>query len=592
KKIRDGFEYMLEKSHQQFAGLKEFTPLGTRPWQDYFKKTFETYTRIWRYQQQYRAVLERSDNFGLKRWQIGEIASKIGQLYYHYYLRTSETNYLLESYIFYYAIRERAYFRDITDAKNPALLVKKIRFYARFIVACVLLNDDELALQLLTESQAMIDQYSRKFRPVDSKEWQLVMQEISTFLEAERKVIPRSPTGQLLSVPLRASEPPVSPKEPPRFHLQEAVLVGGYSSQFKFSELTVDVYRMTQALEFEPSQSIIMTSNQPSDIFSDPPNHGAAKEVGALRHVNPHKHLLFRPTYSNLMQNISQAFKDTSDQTALLLYLSAPGVKVTKPDAALENGFVGGIATRSSKSSSDKPGDGSDVAQVSNCLHPADLIPFTRKSMFLIVESTNSVVFKNIPRIFNQPFICLMSPTESSQKDTHQLGNLFTLFLHSPALGLASLTGVNRQEPAAWKSALDAVEAIQQHIYTLLTDAVTDKGIKKFLSDHLLRQLIIRFVFCRFVLTHHQHHTNPTLLPSSSPELPEDIFNSSTLADKVRAAIVALLVQDQFPSLFTVTEPSNHESLSPEPTSAQPAAPQGQSESMEIDSVVTPTETA
>jgi hypothetical protein len=32
--------------------------------------------------QLFRFVLENS--YGLKRWEVGEIASKIGQLYYHY----------------------------------------------------------------------------------------------------------------------------------------------------------------------------------------------------------------------------------------------------------------------------------------------------------------------------------------------------------------------------------------------------------------------------------------------------------------------------------------------------------------------------
>ena len=66
----------------------------------------------------YRLILENKDNYGLKRWEIGEIASKIGQLYYHYYLRTSETNYLFESYIFYDAIRERSYFKDVLESKK------------------------------------------------------------------------------------------------------------------------------------------------------------------------------------------------------------------------------------------------------------------------------------------------------------------------------------------------------------------------------------------------------------------------------------------------------------------------------------------
>ena len=31
-----------------------------------------------------RAILENEAGYGLKRWEIGEMASKIGQLYYHY----------------------------------------------------------------------------------------------------------------------------------------------------------------------------------------------------------------------------------------------------------------------------------------------------------------------------------------------------------------------------------------------------------------------------------------------------------------------------------------------------------------------------
>jgi hypothetical protein len=56
--------------------------------------------------------------YGLKRWEIGEIASKIGQLYYHYYLKTSETNYLQESFVFYEAIRERNYYKHVDDHKE------------------------------------------------------------------------------------------------------------------------------------------------------------------------------------------------------------------------------------------------------------------------------------------------------------------------------------------------------------------------------------------------------------------------------------------------------------------------------------------
>lgn len=54
-------------------------------------------------------------SFLLQRWQIGEIASKIGQLYYHYYLRTSDTNYLSEAFSFYAAIRARGYYSKMVN---------------------------------------------------------------------------------------------------------------------------------------------------------------------------------------------------------------------------------------------------------------------------------------------------------------------------------------------------------------------------------------------------------------------------------------------------------------------------------------------
>lgn len=124
-KIVEEFQYLLEKSQQLFAGLRDLPPTG-RNWQPYFQRTFEVYTKLWKFQQQNRALLENKDYYGLKRSEIGEAASKIGrefpldtlELYYHYYLRTSETNYLFESYIFYDAIRERQYFKEIGDTRK------------------------------------------------------------------------------------------------------------------------------------------------------------------------------------------------------------------------------------------------------------------------------------------------------------------------------------------------------------------------------------------------------------------------------------------------------------------------------------------
>ena len=57
-------------------------------------------------------------------WQIGEIASRIGQLYYQFYLRKGDTCYLDEAYVFYEAIRARQYLGDTTSpGTHPDLAV-------------------------------------------------------------------------------------------------------------------------------------------------------------------------------------------------------------------------------------------------------------------------------------------------------------------------------------------------------------------------------------------------------------------------------------------------------------------------------------
>ena len=82
RKIVNEFCHLLEKSKQLFNGLRDLPQYGHKQWQAYFGRTFDIYTKLWKFQQQHRAILDA--RYGLKRWQIGEIASKIGQLYYHY----------------------------------------------------------------------------------------------------------------------------------------------------------------------------------------------------------------------------------------------------------------------------------------------------------------------------------------------------------------------------------------------------------------------------------------------------------------------------------------------------------------------------
>ena len=84
RKLITEFIHLLDKSKQLFNSLRELPQYGHKnnQWQAYFGRTFDVYTKLWKFQQQHRQILDQKYN--LKRWQIGEIASKIGQLYYHY----------------------------------------------------------------------------------------------------------------------------------------------------------------------------------------------------------------------------------------------------------------------------------------------------------------------------------------------------------------------------------------------------------------------------------------------------------------------------------------------------------------------------
>ncbi|OBZ90635.1 Protein SCAI [Choanephora cucurbitarum] len=767
QKLVEEFQYLLEKSQSLFSGLRDLPPTGShRQWRPYFEKTFEVYTKLWKFQQTHRSILEDKSNYGLKRWEVGEIASKIGQLYYHYYLRTSETNYLYEAYVFYEAIHERQYFKDIIEVKNSALMIKKMRYYARFIIVCLLLNKDENVRQLIAELEQLIEEYTKSFKPPDAKEWQMVLEEIRTFTEAEKKLVPINldRTPDKIQHRLAPDLAERSLGNLPKLRLQEAILVGSYQKQIKFSELTLDMYRMLQSLERKPyiihpsvaanaphqkkpnedkekkdtaikedgtvknnttahttnasissnpmasvantsssstaantvtnaanattttnasnasNASTVIPSNTvatnnstnsvnntgaadsisaaatttttaatannaannntnnasvtasnavPSISTSAPTNasatHGLTSQVQNERNAkrsNPHKYLLYRPSLTQLLVYISTAFKDTGDHAALLLYLSADGyaypertvpgygggvltsqrskqttdrsntgpaalsnianstaaatnttsmntsslnhaanntlgagVNTSSTQAASSantntintNGVVGGTVTNSNNTNN--PNQANAATSVTNasmshaietatippsvhCLHPADLIPFTRKPLFLIVDSDNSVEFKSMPNVFDQPVMCLMSPVEypSSVQDKSEIGSLFTLFLHTPLLGFCSVSDIGNLDQSKWDECVRKIAAMEKLIGDLLiSDVNVDKNIKRFMSDDFLYCFIVRFVLCGIFLRYHSSFKDEKAFPSSVPSVPESIYVSTEI---------------------------------------------------------------
>eukprot|EP01132_Coremiostelium_polycephalum_P003070 gene3070-3839_t len=330
------FEHLLRKSQRLFAGLRDLPQFG-RQWQPFFQKTFELYTKLWKFQQQYRSVLEDKSKYGLKRCEIGEIASKIGQLYYHYYLRTSDTNYLNESFIFYEAIRLRAYFKDVSDSKIPDMMVKQLRYYARFIVVCLLLNRKKVVFELVEELFKHVSDYTKLNKPNDAQEWSLVLQEIFSFLQADQSITFSDSAGPIL-ISHRLNPTTASSLTPsssgPLFDsipiLQQAILVGNHQNQIKFSEITLDMFRITQSLEYETindkdTTTTTTDNTKTSTSTTDNNQNGTSSSSTTQKRKNPHKYLLYRPTISQLLLFLSNSYKDLADNKAMLLYLSADG---------------------------------------------------------------------------------------------------------------------------------------------------------------------------------------------------------------------------------------------------------------------------
>ena len=67
-------------------------------------------------------------------------------------------------------------------------MVKKLRYYARFIVASLLLKKVHLVNELLRELDKQIVEYGNTYDPDDQNEWRIVANEVRTFIEVEAVV--------------------------------------------------------------------------------------------------------------------------------------------------------------------------------------------------------------------------------------------------------------------------------------------------------------------------------------------------------------------------------------------------------------------
>ncbi|XP_067397803.1 protein SCAI isoform X2 [Emydura macquarii macquarii] len=532
RKTVTDFCYLLDKSKQLFNGLRDLPQYGQKQWQSYFGRTFDVYTKLWKFQQQHRQVLD--NRYGLKRWQIGEIASKIGQLYYHYYLRTSETSYLNEAFSFYSAIRQRSYYSQVNKEdrydctgilrfsgfERPELVVKKLRYYARFIVVCLLLNKMDVVKDLVKELSDEIEDYTHRFNTEDQVEWNLVLQEVAAFVEAD-PVMVLNDDNTIVITSNRLTETGAPLLEQGmivgQLTLADALLIGNCNNQVKFSELTVDMFRMLQALEREPMNLASQMNKPGMQESTEKPT----------RRENPHKYLLYKPTFSQLYTFLAAAFKELPANSVLLIYLSATGVFPSGRSDSEGPYDFGGVLTNSNRDiiNGDAIHKRNQSYKEMHCLHPGDLYPFTRKPLFIIVDSSNSVAYKNFTNLFGQPLVCLLSPTAypKALQDQSQRGSLFTLFLNNPLMAFLFVSGLSSMRRGLWEKCQDYLRKINRDIAQLLTHSRSiDQAFLQFFGDEFLRLLLTRFVFCSATMRMHKIFRETRNYPESYPQLPRD----------------------------------------------------------------------
>lgn len=615
--VNESYWALADKADKKFVRLRDLPPYGGNKWDNYFHKAFQVYTKLWKYQQENRHTLVDA---GLKRWEIGEIASRIGQLYYNYYLRTSDATFLSESYIFYEAIVSREYFKD--TGKDVALANKHLRFYARFIVVCLLLNRREMAHHLTRQLRTLVDEYRRTFQGNDSKEWKRVVQEISRFMKADAPCQNSRPLRYSVRLdPQPSSFPAVAGlggRKPLR--LKDAVLASYYHNEVKFTELTLDTFRFLQCLEWEPSGSFYRSRVVEQNGAA--PGHSGPIRVDDIMDQtlppNPHKYILYRPSISQLLLVLATACEELPVDCTMLLYLSASGKAprrsippVPTSTSASSSGSDVAFTHMSQSSETTSPvdygGKAQDIVSESqegspatsplnsprdhsastveivsgspnrhgaglllgsrggigpNYLYPTDILPFTRKPLFIIIDSDNSSVFELIHgEEKGEPAALLLSPIMQpsgehgfsvDSSSSYQKGgrSYFTFFLTAPFLAFCQL--VNVRVTTLAQGVIDQVEKLVTSLIAELAKTLCmstlDPVWARIMWDPFLRQLLLRFIFCRACLAlHRQYGSKQEYLPQCLPPLPKEVMPTEVAVEACVSRVAsALKVLDQF----------------------------------------------
>jgi hypothetical protein len=210
--------------------------------------------------------------------------------------------------------------------------------------------------------------------PEEQLEWNLVLSEIRSFIEADSPVVvydnstdklvdpldqvvilshrlPRteiipknyrpleefmkkdsSSCGSLVGSPLMSPYLGGANSASGGYKLHELLIIGNKQDQLKFSELTVDMFRMTQTFE----RALPVDNDRVEQRCANMLSLGGASGEGQINGIgcagggsssdplykNPHKYLLYRAPIEQVLVTLNAAWSDLAWNGVLLLYIS------------------------------------------------------------------------------------------------------------------------------------------------------------------------------------------------------------------------------------------------------------------------------
>lgn len=431
----------------------------------------------------------------------------------------------------------------------------------------MLLNRKDVVMNLAERFRALVEGSKSVFRETNFKEWKQVLQETFRFLKADTSFTNTRPLRYSLIFDAHPSSLPYIAHLHKRrvLKLHDALLTSYRRNEIKIAELTLDTYRMIQCLEWEPSGSFYqVTTTESSDNGACSDQSGgvsglidinlSADMTDPSLPPNPRKAVIYHPSVSHLMNVLAVTCEELSSDCILLIYISAPGradqgiysendaskSKPSSQDFYNNGGSLCQAPAHSRLVSSDNSGSciylGSRKTGGVNSLYPEDLIPFTRKPLFIIIDSENSPSFKQIHGSERGETAALLlspkRPSSVSNIDFSAVGSQFTYFLTAPLLAFIQLVGLKSDIDIDVYSSAESMlsSAIAEWEVILCNSENLHQVWAQVLPDPFLRRLILRFIFCRAALSLISTlRKNNEQLPDCLPSLPEPVFPDSLI---------------------------------------------------------------